>query len=146
MTPFDQKVSLVSVCLMSIDTDTFVCNFVSRTCRDIIDDVEKLDVIQDGFVHYQLVRFCQATRLQFIDSHIILNHRCVLQQQHVDCKITDTLLKRDTNQNTDGWDASSKAWSHMVLYLSHAEGGYGVTFNDVTKDSACYTTISRFVT
>ncbi len=92
MTPFDQKVSLVSVCLMSIDTDTFVRNFVSRTCRDIIDDVEKLDVIQDGFVHYQLVRFCQVTRLQFINSHIILNHRCVLQQQHVDCK--DSSLNR----------------------------------------------------
>jgi hypothetical protein len=131
---------------VSIDTDTFVRNFVSRTCRNIVDDVEKLDAIQDGFVHYQLVRFCQATRLQFINSHIILYNRCVLQHQHVDCKITDTLLKRDTKQNTDGWDASSKVWSHMVLHLSHAEGGYGVTFNDVTKDSAFYTTTSRFVT
>jgi hypothetical protein len=30
-------------------------NFVSKTCRDIIDDVEKLDVIQDGLVHYELL-------------------------------------------------------------------------------------------
>jgi hypothetical protein len=42
------------------------------------------------------------------------NH-CVLQHQHVDCKIGDTLLK------------------------------IGVTFNDVTKDAAVYTTTSRFV-
>jgi hypothetical protein len=41
-----------------IDTDTFVRNFVTKICRNIMDDVEKLDVIQDGFVHYQLVRFC----------------------------------------------------------------------------------------
>ena len=33
----------------------------------------------------------------------------------------------------------------MVLHLPYAEGGYGVTFNDVTKDEAYYTTTSRFV-
>ena len=32
----------------------------------------------------------------------------------------------------------------MVLYLSHAQGGFGVTFNDITKDAAVYTTISRW--
>ncbi len=68
-----------------IGTDAFVRNFVAKTCRDIIDDVEKLDAIQDGFVHYQLVRFCQAIRLQYTNSHILLANRCVLQQQHVDC-------------------------------------------------------------
>jgi hypothetical protein len=33
----------------------------------------------------------------------------------------------------------------MVLHLPHAEGGFGVTFNDVTKDAAFYTSTSRFV-
>ena len=33
----------------------------------------------------------------------------------------------------------------MVLHLPHAEGGFGVTFNFVTKDAAFYTTKSRFV-
>jgi hypothetical protein len=33
----------------------------------------------------------------------------------------------------------------MVLHLPHAEGGFGITFNDVTKDAAFYTTTSRFV-
>ena len=59
----------------------------------IIDDVEKLDAIQDGFIHYQHLRFCQATRLQYINSHISLGNRFILQQQHVDCKIADALLK-----------------------------------------------------
>ena len=61
-----------------IGTDAFVQNFVSKTCRAIIDDVEKLDAIQDGFIHYQLLRFCQATRLQCIKSHILLGNRCIL--------------------------------------------------------------------
>jgi hypothetical protein len=129
-----------------IGTDAFVQSFVAKTCRDIIDDVEKLDVIQDIFIHFQILRFCQATRLQYINSHIMLNNRFVLQQQHVDCKITDSLLKRGTKQYTDGWDTTIKDWSHMVLHLPNAEGGFGVTFNDVTKDTAFYTTTSRFVT
>jgi hypothetical protein len=68
-----------------IVTDAFVQSFVSKTCRDIIDDVEKLDVIQDVFIHFQLIRFCQTTRLQYINSHIMVSNCCVLQQQDVDC-------------------------------------------------------------
>ena len=33
----------------------------------------------------------------------------------------------------------------MCIHLPHAEGGFGVQFNDVTKDAAFYTTTSRFV-
>ncbi len=57
-------VSLASFCPegfigigVPIGTDDFVRNFVSKTCRAIIDDVEKLDAIQDGFIHYQLLSF-----------------------------------------------------------------------------------------
>jgi hypothetical protein len=63
-----------------IGSDAFVQSFVTKKCRDIIDDVEKLDSIQDGFIHFQLIRFCQATRLQYVNSHIMLGNRCVLQQ------------------------------------------------------------------
>ena len=63
----------------------------------------------------------------------------------VDCffgldKIADALLKKGTKHHSDGWDANSKAWAHMVLHLPHSEGGFGVTFNDITKDAAFYTT------
>ncbi len=75
----------------------------------------------------------------------MLSNRCVFQQQYVDCKIPDELLKKGTKEHSDGWDTHIKVWSHMVLHLSHAEGVFGVTFNDVTKDAAFYTTTSRFV-
>ncbi len=78
-----------------IGTDNFV-QFVAKKCRDIIEDVEKLDAIEDSFIHFQLLRFCQATRLQHINSHILFDNRCVLQQQHVDVKIVDALLKKGT--------------------------------------------------
>ena len=64
LTQLRGDVSLASFCPegfigigVTISTDAFVRNFVAKTCRDVIDDVEKLDVIQDGFVHYQLLRF-----------------------------------------------------------------------------------------
>jgi hypothetical protein len=75
----------------------------------------------------------------------MLNNRCVLQQEHVDCKIADTLLKKDTKKHADDWDTSTEVWTHMVLHLPHAEGGYGVTFKDVTEDVVFYTTTSRFL-
>ena len=59
-----------------IGTDDFLQNFVDKTCKSIIDDVEKLGSIQDGFIHY-LLRFCQDTRLQYNNSHILLGNRCV---------------------------------------------------------------------
>ena len=40
-----------------LGTDAFVRNFVAKTCRAIVDDVERLDAIQDGFIHYQLLGF-----------------------------------------------------------------------------------------
>jgi len=90
-----------------IGTDTFIREFVAKKCSDIIEDVGKLDAIEDSFVHYQILRFCQVTRLQYVNSHIILGNRCVLQQQHADCKIADALLKKGTRHHTDGWDSDS---------------------------------------
>jgi len=62
-----------------------------------MEDVDKLDNIQDGFIHYQLLRFCQATRLQNINGQITLTNQNVLHQQHVDHKIANqALLKKGT--------------------------------------------------
>jgi hypothetical protein len=79
-------------------------------------------------------------------NRFIINKRCVLQQEHVDCKIADALLKKGTKEHAGGWDTSRKDWDHMVLHLPHTEGGFGVPFNCVTKDAAFYTTTSLFVT
>jgi hypothetical protein len=56
-----------------------------------------------------------------------------------------TLLKKSTKQHVHGWNTPRKTWVHMVLHLPHAEGGFGVTFHDDTKDDSFYTTTSLFV-
>ena len=40
-----------------------------------MDDVEKLNTIHDVFIHYQILRFFQTTRLQYINIHILLGNR-----------------------------------------------------------------------
>ena len=68
-----------------------------------MDDVDKLDNIQDGFIHYQLLRFCQATRLQYLNGQIDLVNQNSLQQQHVDWKIANALLKKGTREAYKTW-------------------------------------------
>ena len=56
-----------------------------------MEEVDKLDNIQDGFIQYQLIR--QATRLYYLNGHVQLANQNVLQvlQQHVDQKIANAL-------------------------------------------------------
>ena len=75
-----------------IGTDAFIQHFVDDKCQAIVEDVDKLDNIQDGFMHYQLIRFCQATRLQYLNGHVQLVNQNALQQQHVDHKMANALL------------------------------------------------------
>ena len=80
-----------------IGTDAFIQHFVEKKCQEIMEDVDKLDNIQDCFIHYQLLCFCQATRLQHLNGQVQLVNQQVLQQQHVDHKIVNALLKKGTS-------------------------------------------------
>ena len=100
------------------------------TCRKVINDVDKLDPIEDGFVQNKLLRFCQAIRLQYLNSHVSLDNQLVLQQQHADYKIGKALLKNGTDNAQQKWASNhrewvDKTWSHP--HLPHDHGGFGVT-------------------
>ena len=68
-----------------------------------MEDIDKFDNIQHGFIHYQLILFCQATRLQYLNSQIDLANQNCLQQQHVDWKISNVLLKKGTREAYKTW-------------------------------------------
>jgi hypothetical protein len=128
-----------------LGTDAFVQKFVHDKCLQVIDDVAKLDPIEDGFVHYQLLRFCQATRLQYLNSHVSLDNQLALQQQHVDHKIGEALLKKGTDNTYLTWSPTHRAWVDMVLHLPHENGGFGITPNAIARTAAYYTTTARFI-
>ena len=110
-----------------------------------MEDVDKLDNIQDCFIHYQLLRFCQATRLQYLNGQVQLANQQVLQQQHVDHKIANALLKKGTREAYKKWNLQDRAWVDMRLHESHDEGGFGVPNNTISRHAAAYTTNARFV-
>jgi hypothetical protein len=99
-----------------IGTDALFQHFVKDKCQAIMEDVDKLDNIQDGFIHYQLIRFCQATWLQYINGHVQLVNQNLLQQQHVDHKIASALLKKGTRDAYKTWHQQNRAWVDMRLH------------------------------
>jgi hypothetical protein len=58
---------------VSIGTDAFVQNFVDKTCRTIIDDVEKLDAIQDTLIAKLLTRSCKRvpSNTQMVGTRLV---------------------------------------------------------------------------
>jgi hypothetical protein len=93
----------------------FIQHFVKDKCQAIMEDVDKLDNIQDGFIHYQLIRFCQATS------------------------------KKGTRDAYKTWNQQERVWVDIRLHESHDEGGFGVPNNTITRCAAAYTTNARFV-
>ena len=76
-----------------IGTDAFIQHFVKDKCQEIMEDVDKLELdhIQDCFID-QLISFCEATRLQYLNGQVQPANQQVLQHQHVDDKITSSTL------------------------------------------------------
>jgi hypothetical protein len=133
-----------------IGTDAFIQHFVKEKCKAIMEYVDKLDNIQDGFIHYQLIRFCQATRLQYMNGHVQLVNQNVLQErrapeQHVDHNIASGLLKQGTQDAYRTLNQQDRAWVDMRLHESYDEGGFGIPNNTITRCAAAYTTNARFV-
>jgi hypothetical protein len=53
-----------------IGTPEFVDAFVRSKVDDIQQDVQKLRIIQDPKIHYDLLRFCQHTRIAFLARNV----------------------------------------------------------------------------
>ena len=53
--------------------------------------------LTDGFVHFQLMKFCVNTRTQYMSTNITLppqEHFLSVQQVHVDTVIADAILRK----------------------------------------------------
>ena len=105
-----------------------------------MEDVNKLDNIQDCFIHYQLLRFCQATRLQYRNGQVQLANQQVLQQHHVNHKIANALMKKGTRESYKKWNLQDHAWVDMRLHESHNDGGFVVPNNTISRHASAYTT------
>ena len=55
-----------------IGTPDFVHAYVRANAVEIRNDVQKLSIITDPKIHYDLLRFCQHTRLGFLGRNLLL--------------------------------------------------------------------------
>ena len=64
----DAGISTAGLCVAGVPTgkDEWVQQFVQEKAAAVLVDVGKLDIISDGLIHFQMLRFCQKTRLAFL--------------------------------------------------------------------------------
>ena len=60
----------VCVCVCVIGTPDFVNAYVRAKAVEIGNDVQKLSIITDPKIHYDLLRFCQHTRMGFLSRNL----------------------------------------------------------------------------
>ena len=122
-----------------IGTDIYIKNFVQNNCLKIINDVVKHDPLTDGFVHFQLIKFCMNTRTQYMSANITLppqEHFLSAQHVHVDTAIADAILRKGTRGSFRQWDKNDYDLSVTRLQMSHTDGGFGLTPNVIAQTSA----------
>ena len=86
--------------------------------------------------HTLSLRFCQATRLQYLNGQVQLANQQVLQQQHVNHKIANALLKKGTHNTYKKWNLQDSDWVDMRLHESHNEGNFCVPNNTISRHAA----------
>jgi hypothetical protein len=96
---------------------------------------DKLDNIKDGFIHYHLLRFCMATRLQYLNGHVQLENQNAPASVVPNMSTTRCLCR----------NKQDRAWVDMRLHEFQEEGGFGDTHNTVSWQAASYTTNARLV-
>ena len=113
-----------------IGTDIYIKEYVMDNCLKIIRDTEKNDPLTDGFVHFQLMKFCVNTRTLYITANVTLppqEHFLSAQHVHVHTVITDVILREGTWGSFRQWDKNDYDLAVTRLQMTHGDGGFGLT-------------------
>jgi len=109
-----------------IGNDEWVQQFVQAKAAAVKVDVGNLDIISDGLIHYQMLRFCQNTRLAFLGRNTLTPLISDIFQD-VDVTILEALCRKSTTNAHCEWTAVFCRFVDMKLQLPHFRGGFGVT-------------------
>ena len=136
-----------------IGSPDFVQQFVAKKTSEIIHDVEKVQVVTDPLIHFHLLRFCQNTRLAYLNRsvppEVMAAGPCNLQ--HVDSAIVKAILGRgtklthDIGSSSDKWSARALEWYSSIVQKACHRGGLGITPNSATSISAYYSASVHYV-
>ena len=138
-----------------IGTPEFVNAFVRSKAHAIEQDVQKLRIVQDPKIHYDLLRFCQHTRLAFLARNVppdvmmrpadagfdpgrgdwgsgILRRSNaapvpVLVTVLIQSSIVHAILQRGLGATFATLSPHELAWCCVIVELPHHKGGLGIT-------------------
>jgi hypothetical protein len=128
--------------------DRFIQTFVAQNCLKIMGDIGKHACLTDGFVHAQLLKFCQNTRTQFISANINIpdsDSVITTQHKHVDRKIAYEILQRGTWGSFRKCPQQDIDLAITMLQMPHSMGGFGMTPNVIAQISAKVAMTARFL-
>ena len=131
-----------------IGTDNYIRNFVAHNCLKIVRDIEKLEPLSDGLVHFQLIQKTMNRRTQYMSANITLppqEHFVQARIRHVDTAIQNTILKKGTRNSFGQWPKRDYDMAVTRLQMPHAMGGFGLTPNVIAQSSAKAAMGTRFL-
>ena len=111
--------------------------FVQEKAATVQVDVGKLDIISDGLIHYQMLCFCQNTRLAFLGRNTPTPLMSDIFTK-VDTTILEALCRKGTTDAHGEWTVVFRHFVDMKLQLPHFRGGFGVTPNADSAISAFF--------
>jgi len=134
-----------------IGTPEFVDAFVRSKADDIQQDLQKLRIIQDPKIHYDLLRFCQHTRIAFLARNVPPD----VMMKHADGNpaaptlvqdaIVQTILQRGLGDNYNTLPRHVLEWCRMIVELPHHEGGLAITPLQASGMAAFYSATANLV-
>ena len=130
-----------------IGTEGYIRNFVAKNCVKILRDIDKLEPLTDGLVHFQLIQKTMNTRTQYMSANITLppqEHFVSAQHRHVDTAVANAILKKGTRNSFHNWPKQDYDMAVTMLQMSHAMGGFGLTPNVLAQSAAKVAMASRF--
>ena len=80
-----------------IGTPDFITRFVAQKVKEYANDVDKLDILQDGKVHFDLLKFCHMPRFNYLNGLVLTPSLFSAQQHQFDYKVHDALIRKGTH-------------------------------------------------
>jgi hypothetical protein len=129
----------------------FVDAFVCSKADDIQQDVQKLRIIQDPKIHYDLLRFCQHSRIAFLARNVPPD----VMMKHTDGNpaaptpvqdaIVQAILHRGLGDTFNTLPQHVLEWCRTIVELPHHEGGLAITPLQASGMAAFYSATANLV-
>ncbi len=114
----------------------------------ITRDVETLEPLTDGFIHFQVIQKTRNTCTEYMSVNITLSPQeqfLSAQDVHVDMTIANDILKKGTRDSFQFWGNDDLDLAVKIIQNPHTLGVFGLTPNVIEQTSAKVAMTSRFL-